>query len=104
MMKQKKRAYHFETSSLLPLKLALIQAGKDAPPPAPKEGKDVNEELALRLIARMKNDHVIAVFALSGGSNGSREPQAKRGPKQSPLNKKIASFTPLARNDIELEP
>ena len=53
MIDQKKRTLRFETSSLLPLKLVLIEAEKDVPARAPKE-HDVNEELALKLIAQMK--------------------------------------------------
>ena len=53
MIDQKKRTLRFETSSLLPLKLVLIEAEKDLPARAPKE-HDVNEELALKLIAQMK--------------------------------------------------
>jgi len=53
MIDQKKRTVRFETSSLLPLKLVLIEAEKDLPARAPKE-HDVNEELALKLIAQMK--------------------------------------------------
>ena len=53
MIDQKKRTLRFETSSLLPLKLVLIEAEKDLPARARKE-HDVNEELALKLIAQMK--------------------------------------------------
>ena len=63
MINQKKRTVRFETSSLLPLKLVLIEAEKDLPARTPKE-QDVNEELALKLIAQMKKEykktHVIA--------------------------------------------
>lgn len=62
MIDQKKRTLRFETSSLLPLKLVLIEAEKDVPARALKE-HDVNEELALKLIAQMKKmtfDHVAA--------------------------------------------
>ena len=60
MINQKKRAYHFETSSLLALKLVLIEAEKASPPHVRKEQKDMNEELALKLIASMKKGIVIA--------------------------------------------
>ena len=53
MIDQKKRTLRFETSSLLPLKLVLMEAEKDLPARVPKE-HDVNEELALKLIAQMK--------------------------------------------------
>ena len=53
MIDQKKRTLRFETSSLLPLKLVLIEAEKDLPARTPKE-HDVNEELALKLISQMK--------------------------------------------------
>ena len=53
MIDQKKRTVRFETSSLLPLRLVLIEAEKDLPARVPKED-DVNEELALKLIAQMK--------------------------------------------------
>jgi hypothetical protein len=53
MIDQKKRTLRFETSSLLPLKLVLIEAEKELPARAPKE-HDVNEELALKLISQMK--------------------------------------------------
>jgi hypothetical protein len=88
MMDQKKHANHFETSSLLPLKLALIEAAKESPPLPPTAQRDVNEELASKLIASMRNNHIIArgvVFPM----------------KQSPLNNEIPS---LALNDIKLEP
>ena len=53
MIDQKKRTVRFETSSLLPLKLVLIEAEKDLPARVPKE-HDVNEVLALKLIAKMR--------------------------------------------------
>ena len=54
MLDQKKRTVRFETSSLLPLKLVLIEAEKELPARTPKEQQDVNEELALKLIAEMR--------------------------------------------------
>ena len=53
MLDQKKRTVRFETSSLLPLKLVLIEAEKELPARTPKESRDVDEELALKLIAEM---------------------------------------------------
>ena len=57
MLDQKKRTVRFETLSLLPLKLVLIEAEKELPERTPKEQQDVqdvNEELALKLIAEMR--------------------------------------------------
>ena len=57
MLDQKKRTVRFETSSLLPLKLVLIEAEKELPARTPKEQQDVqdvNEELAMKLIAEMR--------------------------------------------------
>lgn len=56
-----KKHYHFETS-LLPLKLVLTEAEKESPPRAPKERRDVNEELALKLIASMKKKYKQFLF------------------------------------------
>ena len=61
MIDQKKCAYHFETS-LLPLKLILIEAEKESPPHVRKEWKDVNEELALKLIGSVKKKYKRFVF------------------------------------------
>ena len=94
MIDQKKRTYHFETSSLLPLKLVLIEAKKESPPRVHKKQKDANEELALKLIAGMKKKYRKAMF-LRGAFVAT---------KQSPLNKEITSLTPFARNDKRLEP
>ena len=57
MIDQKKRTYHFETSSLLPLKLVLIEAEKESHLHESQKQKDVNEELALKLIASMKKKY-----------------------------------------------
>ena len=57
MIDQKKRTYPFETLSLQPLKLALIQAEKESPSRPPIEQRDANEELALKLIASMKKKY-----------------------------------------------
>jgi hypothetical protein len=62
MLDQKKRAYQFETSSLLALKLVLTEAEKESPPRVLREQRDVNKELALQLIARMKQNHKRFVF------------------------------------------
>lgn len=93
MIDQKKRTVRFETSSLLPLKLVLIEAEKDLPARAPKE-HDVNEELALKLITSMKKEyrkvHVIARSASCDEAISS-------------IVMGIASgYCP--RNDIQLEP
>ncbi len=111
MIDQKKRTYHFETSSLLPLKLVLIEAEKESHPRAPQEQKDVNEELALKLITNMRKRYRKAMslrgaagrVALSVRYEGRIETEAT---KQSPLNKEIASLTAkrFARNDMKLEP
>lgn len=62
MINHKKHAYHFETSCLLPLKLALIEAEKESPPRPLKLQRDVNEELALKLIKNMKKKYERFVF------------------------------------------
>ena len=54
MIDQKKRTYHFKISTLLQLKLALIQAEKESPSRPQQAQKDVNEELAFKLITNMK--------------------------------------------------
>lgn len=54
MVDQKKRTYHSDASALLPLKMVLIAAERESPARAPKRGPDVNEQLALKLIGRMK--------------------------------------------------
>jgi hypothetical protein len=93
MINQKKRAYHFETSSLLPLKLVLIKAERESPSHAPKIQYDVNEELALRLIAgpKKENRKVAVITRASARSNLL-------------FKNEIASLTPLVRSDIKLEP
>lgn len=62
MIDQKKRAYQFETASLLSLKLVLIEAEKESPPRVQKKQLDTHEELALKLIASMKKKHKRFVF------------------------------------------
>jgi hypothetical protein len=54
MNKQSKRTYRAETS-LLPLKTVLAEARKDLPPRVWQ--MDMNEELALELIEKMKTDY-----------------------------------------------
>lgn len=94
MIDQKKRMLRFETSSLLPLKLVLIEAEKESPSRAPKQLLDLNEELALKLITSMKKEyrkvHVIARSASCDEAISS-------------IVMGIASgYCP--RNDIQLEP
>jgi len=71
------------TLSLLPLRMALINAEKESPPCAPKRQLDVNEELALKLIRRMKKqykrNYVIARATLAPAR------KFRCSPKQSPL-------------------
>ncbi len=54
MNKQSKRVSRYETS-LLPLKTVLAEARKDLPPRVWQ--MDMNEELALKLIEKMKTDY-----------------------------------------------
>ena len=93
MIDQKKRAYHFETSSLLPLKSVLIEAEKESPPQVLRKQRDVNEELAFKLIASMKKNYRKAML-LRG---------ALVATKQSPPNLGIASGC-CPCSDIQLEP
>ena len=95
MIDQKKRTYHFETSSLLPLKLVLIEAEKESHLHESQKQKDVNEELALKLIASMKKKYrKVNVIARA---------IARSNPL---VGEKIASLTTkrLVRKDIEVEP
>jgi hypothetical protein len=87
MIDQKKRTVRFETSSLMPLKLVLIEAERDLPERAPKE-HDVNEELALKLIAEMRMS-LRGAFGKQSPSRYRRLPRHQRA---------------AARNDIQLEP
>lgn len=100
MIDQKKRTVRFETSSLLPLKLVLIEAERDLPARTPKE-HDVDEELALKLIAQMKKEYgKIHVIARRVETRSVEIPT-----KQSPRN--VGDYfvaTNAPRNDIELEP
>lgn len=93
MIDQKKRAYHFETSSLLPLKSVLIEAERESPPQVLRKQRDVNEELAFKLIASMKKNYRKAM-SLRG---------ALVATKQSPPNLGVASGS-CPCNDIQLEP
>jgi hypothetical protein len=104
MIDQKKRTYHFENSSLLLLKSVLIEAEKESPPRVHKEQKDVNEELALKLIAGMKKKYRKVMSHLH-----LRRVQVLRGAfvvtKQSP-RQCADCFVGLRppRNDMKLEP
>jgi len=55
MRKQKIHAYRSEIPSLSPLKMVLTNARRDLTPRVSK--KDMNEELALKLIEKMKTDY-----------------------------------------------
>ena len=89
MIDQKKRTVRFETSSLLPLKLVLTEAEKDLPQRAPKE-HDVNEELALKLIAKMR-------MSLRGAFVATKQ-------SSSQYRRLLRRQRAAARNDIQLEP
>lgn len=110
MIDRKKCTYHFETSTLLQLKLALIQAEKEYPPRPPKEQKDANEELALKLTASMRKKYRKAMslreaagrVALSVLREGRIETKAtKQSPRQ--CGDCFVGLRPL-RNDKRLEP
>ena len=95
MIDQRKRTYHFETSSLLPLKLVLTEAKKESPSRPLKEERDVNEELASKLIASMKKKYrKVNVIARA---------IARSNP---PVGEEIASLTTkrFAHNNMKLEP
>ena len=89
MIDQKKRTVRFETSSLLPLKLVLIEAEKDLPARTPKE-HDVNEELALKLIAKMR-------MSLRGAFVATKQSSSR-------YRRLLRRQRAAARNDIQLEP
>ncbi len=55
MNKQKVRTYRSETLSLLTLRLVLTDARKDVPPQVSKN--DLNEELAARLIRKLRRQY-----------------------------------------------
>ena len=95
MIDQRKRTYHFETSSLIPLKLVLIEAEKESHPRALKEQKDANEELALKLIAGMKKKYRRAM-SLRGALFAT-----KQSPRQ--CEDCFVGLRP-SRNDMKLEP
>jgi hypothetical protein len=110
MIDQKKRTYHFETSTLLQLKLALIQAEKESPSRPPKEQKDGSEELALKLIASMRKKYrkamslrgAVGRVALSVLREGRIETKAtKQSPRQ--CGDCFVGLRP-PRNDTRLEP
>jgi len=99
MLDQKKRTVRFETSSLLPLKLVLIEAEKELPARTPKEQQDVqdvNEELALKLIAEMR----MSLRAFGKQSPSQYRKHLHHTQAQVLLRRQRAA----ARNDIQLEP
>jgi hypothetical protein len=102
MIDQRKRTYHFETSSLLPLKLVLIEAEKESPPQVLRKQRDVNEELAFKLIASMKKNYRKAM-SLRGALVATKQHLHLRQVQVSPPNLGIASGC-CPRNDIQLEP
>jgi hypothetical protein len=102
MIDQKKRTYHFETSSLLPLKLVLIEAEKESHLRASQEQKDVNEELALKLIANMKKKYRKAM-SLRGALVATKQSPSRMGIASGLVSTACVSIT-NPRNDIELEP
>ncbi len=55
MNKQKIRTYRSEALSLLTLRIVLTDARKDVPPQVSKN--DMNEELAAKLIRKMKRQY-----------------------------------------------
>jgi hypothetical protein len=55
MNKQKIRTYGSETLSLLTLRIVLTDARKNVPPNASKN--DMNEELAMKLINKMRRQY-----------------------------------------------
>ena len=55
MNKQKIHTYRFEALSLLTLRLVLTDARRDVPPQVSRN--DMNEELAAKLIRRMKRQY-----------------------------------------------
>ena len=99
MLDQKKRTVRFETSSLLPLKLVLIEAEKELPARTPKEQQDVqdvNEELALKLTAEMR---------MSLRAFGKQSPsQYRRYLHHTQAQVLLRRQRAAARNDIQLEP
>lgn len=55
--KHRNRVYRLDALSFLPLKRRLIEARQDAPPRNLNLQKDVDEELASKLTARMKAEY-----------------------------------------------
>jgi hypothetical protein len=55
MNKQAVRTYHSEALSLLTLRIVLIDARRDVPPQVSKI--DMNEEMAAKLIRKMKRQY-----------------------------------------------
>ena len=110
MIDRKKRTCHFETSTLLQLKLALIQAEKESPSRPPKEQKDANEELALKLTASMRKKHR-KVMPLRGAAGRVALSVVRDGRIETTLTKQplrqcgdcFVGFRP-PRNDMRLEP
>ena len=93
MMDQKKRTYRSETLSLLTLKLILTEAKKESPPQMRCEHSDPNEELALKLIARMKKEYgKVDVVA------------SERSERSNLLAKEEIASGDRPRNDIKVEP
>ena len=110
MIDHKKRTVRFETSSLLPLKLVLIEAEKDLPARVPKE-HDVNEELALKLIAKMRVSLRGAVVATTLApycvrcSAGEQSPSRyRRHLHRTQVQVLLHRQRSADRNDIQLEP
>lgn len=94
MIDQKKRMYQSEALSLLTLKLILTEAKKESPPQTRREQSDANEELALKLIAKMKKEYRKVNVVAS---------RSFLAAKQSPSYTGIASgYCP--RNDMKVEP
>ena len=93
MMDQKKRTYRSETLSLLTLKLILTEAKKESPPQMRCEHSDANEELALKLIARMKKEYGKADVVTS-----------ERSARSNLLANEGIASDDRPRNDIKVEP
>ena len=93
MIDHKKRTYQSEALSLLTLKLILTEAKKESPPQMRREER-VDEELALKLIAKMKKEYRKVNVVAS---------RSFLAAKQSPSYMGIASgYCP--RNDMKVEP
>ena len=101
MIDQKKRTLRFETSSLLPLKLVLMEAEKDLPARVPKE-HDVNEELALKLIAKMRMSLRGAIVVTTLAPHCVRCSAGEQS--QSLQRRLLRRQRSAAGNDIQLEP